>query len=108
MEKRIKLINNIINGIGDDLDEYIRELTQYEWDYKWTTIILKRNHVKNAFVKYLNFQITYNSMSEWADFLELRDEVDYESEEIKGIINLLANPEINGEISWEEMRSFLK
>jgi hypothetical protein len=52
--------------------------------------------------------ISYEDLENWADAIELRDDIGFEADEMLEIIFELANPDINGQLSKERLEEMIK
>ena len=77
----------------------IEELRLMDWD--WTgepLLVLTPEHVLSVMDRFLSGQLTAKQVEDWADALELREDVEL-ADSLAGVIFYLANPSINGEIN---------
>lgn len=96
------------------LTEPVRRLRHRVEAFKWENddalITLTRDHLRSAINKYLDGEITAADLEEWADLIECRDEIDFETshaEEIAGAVENLANPSLFGNLNAERCRNLL-
>lgn len=52
--------------------------------------------------------VTSEIVENWANSIECRDDIDFESEELKEAIHKLASPELFGEINSKEIMASVK
>lgn len=98
MKTRVKLLNQIISyqNISDSI---FQDVYAYPWDYDGEgAATLSTKDVKHILNLYLNESIQADDVHKWAEFLECRDDVDYDNTIIE-ILFELANPDINGKIT---------
>lgn len=50
-------------------------------------------------------EISIKELNEWANVIEMRDDIGFEDEEVKQLIFELANPEINEELTFARLKS---
>jgi hypothetical protein len=106
---RKSLLISLLN-LSSDFRELEQELQKFKWDSE-ELVILKRTQLRNLFDKYLVGEFSVEDISEWANIIESRDDIGYESPyeyTIKQIIFELANPEINENLSIEKSNQYLK
>ncbi len=105
-DSRVLLLKKIIEADGD-IDALIREISHYSWDYTGEPVIMKRSDIKNILLRYVHGEFSECHVHEWADFFELRDDIDYPPNDqnvISEIMHELANPEIEGSLTIERAR----
>jgi hypothetical protein len=93
--------------LDDDFSMIVKKLSEYEWDYEGIPVILDRETLKNILSRYLSGELSQTAVYEWADFIELRDDIDYPEENenlLSEIIHDLANPRIEGELTMDRTR----
>lgn len=108
-DKRKTLLNKIANYEGD-LEAYYREIKSYEWDSEGAMFVLKKEHIKNVLSLFLESSISKQAVYRWADFFEMRDDVDYPESEyqiLQKTIYELATPELEGDLDENRAREIL-
>ena len=101
MRSRKEILTDLFFFKGN-LSELQDELSQYSWDSEPVLIINKQDFL-SVLNLYILDEIDIEDMTNWANALECRDDLDFEDEELQEIIFELANPEINGEITKERL-----
>jgi hypothetical protein len=76
------------------LEQSRTELKQYPWDSQQTLVILSAGHVRDILERYLKGELTDEEVEEWANMLEMREDVEVQSELLKEVVFELANPGI--------------
>lgn len=107
--QRITLINKIVKA-ESGFHEAMKELSRYGWDFNGTPSLLDDRTVKEVLSRYLNGELLERDIYAWADFLELRDDVDYTGSKIDAlseVMHKLANPDIEGKLTVERAKSFM-
>lgn len=108
-EKRIALLNHVLKAeIG--FQDSIKELSLYDWDYVGSPAILDKGIIKDILTRYIAGQLDTAAIYEWADFIELREDIDYPEQEdaiISEILHILANPALEGELTRERAEFLL-
>jgi hypothetical protein len=108
-EKRIVLLKTVLKA-QDGFQTSIKELSHYSWDYDGAPALLDKPAVKDILTRYVAGELGQEAVHEWADFIELRDDIDYpENEEdlLAKILHELANPQIEGELTLDRARFLL-
>lgn len=102
--KRLEILNKLINNPWD-LDIIEHELNKFSWDYNWHRALLT---LKNIIDIFNNNVHNYDYISDWANLIELREDIEYEKwyeSKITDLLFILSSPEINWKLSKDE---FLK
>ena len=87
------------------------ELRKFKWDCEEELVILGRDHLKKILNEYLNGQLREGTLNEWAELIEMRDDIGFEPENedlLKEIIFELANPDINLQITPKRAKEYLQ
>jgi hypothetical protein len=85
-------------------------LGAHPWDYEGIPAVLLRRHVSSVLERYLSGEISQAVVVEWADVIELRDDIEPEKgfeNSILEIIFELANPILNGKLNSERAHEIL-
>lgn len=108
-EKRIALLKHVLKA-ESGFQSAIKELSGYNWDYEGSPAILDKMIIKDILARYAAGELSQAAIYDWADFIELRDDIDYpENEEdlIAEILHELANPETECELTLDRAGFFL-
>ena len=94
MEKdnRKKLLEALISGV-EKPENITPFLNRYNWDYEGTPIFLSKKNIKNALLRFIDFEWNAEGIEQWADALEVREDVEYihdEADEVSEIVHILA------------------
>ncbi len=109
-DSRKSCLSNLLN-IEKDVRQLKEELSHFPWDAPEELIVLERGHLEKAINKYLIGQLEENDLVDWANLIELREDIGYEAEYedlLKDLIFRLANPEINDGLNKTQLRSDLQ
>lgn len=102
MRNRTEILKDIIN-FNDDLQKLLDELSFYPWDIEKPLHIITKGEVTNILKRVINEDKNFVDLENWANAIEIRDDLDFEDEETKEIVFELANPEINEKINKERL-----
>jgi hypothetical protein len=86
------------------LEDTLVMLRAYGWDADAELYQLSRRDVRSILVRYLESRLTAAQLQDWAELLEMRDDLGYEpqcADILKHILSRLANPEVEGAITRE-------
>ena len=71
-------------------------------------LVLTKEHFLSIFDRYLNGELSESQVQDWAEHLECRDDVSFDSDAVEVLVDIqcwLANPGINGGISPDIIRT---
>lgn len=108
--KRLNLVKKLV-GFEGRIEETIQKLNTFEWDYAGGPIVLTKEAAVTILERYLDGQITSGEIEKWADAIELREDIVYESssfEWLESVITTLSAPEINGLIDAKQVQALLE
>jgi len=94
----------LLNGSIEVLQ---RELSQYSWDIEKPLLKINAKTFSKILKRSINNEIDFGTLTKWANALECRDDLDFESDNLQEFLFELANPEINGEITKDRLSEFL-
>jgi hypothetical protein len=94
MRNRIDILKDILQLKGD-LTILQKEISGYPWDCEIPLITVTKTDIVNILNKCANDEISLGELTNWANIIECRDDLDFENEKIQDLIFELANPEIN-------------
>ena len=106
IESRLKLVTKLIEYDGNPR-QIVDELQVFCWDCDVELINLKPAHLNKVLDLYVSGKITSNDIYNWANFVELREDIGFEEDSediVQEAIFWLANPEINYPITLESAK----
>lgn len=106
---RLNLIQDAIT-FNAPLEDLEKHLSTYPWDYDGAPAYLTRGHIENALSRFLQKTLTAEDLYQWAEFLELRDDVDYPQKDsalLSNLMHVLANPSTEGILTEEKASAIL-
>ncbi|QKX03577.1 hypothetical protein HN014_01160 [Aquimarina sp. TRL1] len=106
MRDRKEILKDIIL-INGDLSLLEKELSPYSWDVEESLIVLKGIDFVTLFKKSIEDKVTFESLVKWANLIECRDDIDFETDVLQEYIFEIANPEINGELTRERVNEII-
>ncbi|MGE5411375.1 MAG: hypothetical protein ACM3MI_10490 [Clostridiales bacterium] len=83
------------------------ELSKYPWDTEMPLFKISVEDFSFVLNRSLNDEISFETITSWANAIECRDDIEFADEEMQEIIFELANPEINGEITKERLQEII-
>jgi|SRR5690554_4289933 hypothetical protein len=90
-----------------NLSELQNELAQYSWDIEEPILVISKQDFANVLQRCIESEITFDDLTNWANAIECRDDLDFEAEEMQEIVFELSSPEINGEITKERLQEIV-
>lgn len=93
---RSQALEEIIT-FGRNTNEAYSELLKYSYDSDVEYFVVSKEIMKNALDLYLKGQLSAEDIEDWANFIECREDLDYE--QVEDYIYYLANPVLVGEIN---------
>ncbi len=109
MKNRKELLQNVLE-YNSHFKLSAETLKSLNWDYNDEPAFLEKKHLKNILSHYLRGHLTTHNVQEWAEFLEVREDVDYRLQDEKLLsefIHVLANPELEGNLTPEQAKSMI-
>jgi len=110
MNERISLLKTVIE-MRDGFREAMKNLALYPWDYVGEPAIITSANIKDVLSRYLNEDLKLQDIYDWAETLEIREDVDYPEEDkavLLEIMHELANPILQGELNADKARALIK
>jgi hypothetical protein len=106
MKSRTETLNDLALLQGD-IRILVKELSLYTWDVGSPLVKISAENFSNILKRSINDEIDFETLSNWANAVECRDDLEFENEEMQEIVFELANPEINGEITKERLNAIV-
>ena len=101
---RAEALNQIVT-FGPERKRAIAVLASYDYDSENELFEISQSVLINVLEKYLLDEITVEELENWANFVECRDDLNYEKFEAN--IYSLANPYLVGEINKDKINQML-
>ena len=100
--ERTALLEKIVRADAD-FRAAIEALGAYEWDFDARPVPLDRRALAILLARYRDGTLSAQDVRDWADFLELRDDIDCTPQEdadvLQDILHTLATPETEGPLT---------
>ncbi len=106
MRNRKEILRDLVLLQGS-IEVLQKELSQYSWDIEKPILKINVKDFSNVLKRSINNEIDFETLTNWANALECRDDLEFENEEMQEVIFELANPEINGEITKERLSEII-
>ncbi len=98
MKPRKKLLENLVK-FNRDLCYLKNELKKHPWDIEFPLYMVENKHLKSVLERAINSEINLQSIEDWANIIECREDLEYQNEITHEIIDKLANPILFGNLS---------
>ena len=93
-EERRSIIRSLV-----DLDRPVTEikalLAPLPWDYPKSLVRLTYNHIRSVLLRFLAGSLDAKDVEEWAELVEMRDDIEFADERTKEAIHMLSTPQIH-------------
>jgi len=93
MNRRQQLLQALLT-FDEPLNLIAQELAQFEWDHEGEPVLVAPLHIVSILNRFLSNQLNAKQVEEWANMIECREDLDYESEnqkQLEQVIYELAN-----------------
>ncbi len=110
MEPDRRVILENLLTLSRPLPQLKQELAAFGFDYGGEPVELSANELAAVLQKFLDGLIPATAVEDWADLIEVREDVDYpesQKDVISDIIYQLANPVLEGSLDADKAREFL-
>lgn len=98
MKARYELVRELIEH-GRPPKEVLDDLQHYRWDCEQPLMLVTASDVSRVLGQFLDDQLGYIDVELWADAIEVREDLNFESELVREVVFALANPALEGELS---------
>jgi hypothetical protein len=106
MRNRIEILKDLVL-LQSSIEVLEKELNQYPWDIETPLLKVSKNDIALILKKCLDNEIDFKTLTNWANAIECRDDLDFSTEEIQEIIFEVANSEINEEVTKERLQEIV-
>lgn len=106
MRNRIEILKDLVLLQGN-IEVLEKELSQYPWDIEKPLFKISTEDLSNLLKRSINDEINFETLTNWANVIECRDDIEFANEKMQETIFELASPEINGEITKERLQEIV-
>lgn len=106
---RFEVLNDLV-FFRKPISDLSKKLGQFDWDYDGEPLIIQASHVEAVLEGFISNKYSAEDLEGWANLIECREDIDYQesmSEELEEVIDALANPVLQGEITKQACESYL-
>lgn len=93
MRSRATILTDVVQ-IKSNLNTLKTELNYYPWDSNEPLVTISKEDFTEVFGKTISGEVTFAQLEEWANILEGRDNIAFESRQMEDLIFELANPDL--------------
>lgn len=90
----------------NDIPRLTRELSHYPWDSEDILYTINSEDIRTILEIYLENTLDPKTLEDWANAIECREDLGFESAGLQEIINELANPVLFGSLSHERIAAY--
>lgn len=105
MNSRLELLAEIFD-FPESFSELWKQLWRFPWDYSWGKALLTKDAIISALTKGAEKNL-YRELEDWANIIECREDVRYETPKVEQSIFELANPVLYWEINNQKVQELL-
>lgn len=107
MRARIEIVRDLIHLKGK-IASIKRELTEYPWDCEEPLVVMNEKDMIEVLEKAILQSFSPELIEEWANTIECRDDIDFETEDLKEAIHELSNPALFGIIDDTKIEAIIR
>jgi len=109
LSDRLQAVTTVLE-LSESFETAKAKLRAFPWNYEGPEVIMTRGHVANLLRRFLDGEIGAGTVVDWADLLEMREDLDFEEEDrdwLTNVLSELSNPYTNGELTRERAMELL-
>lgn len=91
MENNINILKSLIN-FSKPIDVLEKEVFGLRWDSEIELVEIQKSHLDNIENRLKSGEIKESEVETWANLIECREDIKFENEIVKELIEKLANP----------------
>ncbi len=107
MRNRAQVLSDLVQ-LNGDFRRLRDELRQFSWDADEAEFTITFEHVSKVLSLYTNGKIDAAVLEDWANAVEVREDVEYQDDRLKEIIHELANPILVGDDLEKRIETYKK
>lgn len=108
-EVRLEIVKKLVR-FDQPIATSLAELSKFHWDYDGEPFVISMEQVISILKRFLANQLSAKDVEDWADAIELRDDISYDdrsSEWIGRAITILSSPPLNDQITIASVQKLL-
>ena len=106
---RLSVLKDLV-AFNKSINELSSMLSQLSWDYDGRPLVVHSSEIKIVLERFLSGDCSAKELEDWANLLECREDLELEEqkfEAIENVIDCLANPVLQGEITTTSCEALL-
>lgn len=106
---RIDVLRDLIS-FSKPVNVLSTALSRFDWDYEGQPLVVTASEIKAVLKRFLAGEFTADELEIWANLIEGREDLEFEEQKhklIEHVIYCLANPILQGEITFGSCRNLL-
>jgi hypothetical protein len=107
MRSRLEILRDLI-ALAAPLEQLRVELAEYEWDSPAALVTLGVGDIVRVLERFLVGDVSALNVNEWADAVEMRDDIQVADEVAREAIFDLANPALQGDLTVESAKLLIE
>ena len=107
MRTREAILKDLV-CFNDNIAKLQLELSNYPWDVDNPIFTITSANVFYLLSKFENENTNFDIIEDWANAIECREDLDFENEKLKALINELANPILFKQINADRIKQLIK
>jgi len=100
MRSRTDVLRELVR-LARPLEGVRAELGQHPWDSPAPLVILEAEDIIRILDRFLSHELSMERVEDWANAVEMRDDIEYGNDLVKEAIFDLANPVLQGALTIE-------
>ena len=96
--ERVRLLRDLVQCIAPTADT-AEALSRFPWDVEEPLVVLMPNHCVAVLDRFLRGELSSGQVEQWANALEVREDLDFQSEIVGEVVHRLANPVLEGPLT---------
>ncbi len=107
MRERIVILEELVK-FASNINELVDELSRFPWDCDEPVIIITVKNILLIMDRFIAGEISVDTLENWANAIECREDIGFENEKLQELIVRLANPVLYEQISVQKMKEIKK
>ncbi len=110
MNERMNMLEGLVT-LSNSLDVIASDLAKFGWDYEGTPLVVTSLQIVEVLQRYISGEIGVKDIERWANMVECREDIEFEvnnRDKLGDVIYSLANPELEGEITLDLCKQFVR
>lgn len=106
MRPREQILEDL-TSLNKDALTLQKELNSYPWDVEQPLTTLSKTKVLQVLARVIGSEVKMQNLEDWANVIECRDDIGFETEELRQLIFELANPQIYETLTIQRVQEII-